>query len=113
MKLERIFLHGFKSFAKPTKIPVANGVTAIVGPNGGGKSNIVDAIRWVFGEQSMKELRAGEKYDVIFAGSAAPEPANITSYFSPARRSFISLCRTEFQKRQRKHICKSVVDVGW
>jgi len=74
VKLERIFLHGFKSFAKPTRIVVADGVTAIVGPNGGGKSNVVDAIRWVFGEQSMKELRAGEKYDVIFAGSVEDLP---------------------------------------
>ena len=93
MKLERIFLHGFKSFAKPTKIPVANGVTAIVGPNGGGKSNIVDAIRWVFGEQSMKELRAGEKYDVIFAGSgAAVSSAYVELNFRNAKES-ISVSR--------------------
>jgi len=72
-------LHGFKSFAKPTRLYFADKVTAIVGPNGGGKSNIVDAIRWVFGEQSMKQLRADEKYDVIFAGSSTM-PAASSAY---------------------------------
>lgn len=70
VKLRGMLLHGFKSFAKPTRLNFAEGVTAIVGPNGGGKSNIVDAIRWVFGEQSMKQLRAEEKFDIIFAGSS-------------------------------------------
>ncbi|MEJ5230045.1 MAG: chromosome segregation protein SMC [Pseudothermotoga sp.] len=79
MKLLNMTLHGFKSFARPTRVFFADKVTAIVGPNGGGKSNIVDAIRWVFGEQSMKQLRAEEKYDVIFAGSSAV-PAASSAY---------------------------------
>ncbi|HEY8540961.1 MAG TPA: AAA family ATPase, partial [Pseudothermotoga sp.] len=79
MKLVSMTLHGFKSFARPTRLHFADKVTAIVGPNGGGKSNIVDAIRWVFGEQSMKQLRADEKYDVIFAGSGTV-PAASSAY---------------------------------
>ncbi|MDO8435075.1 MAG: AAA family ATPase [bacterium] len=76
MKLLRLDIHGFKSFAQPTTLvftpprshtPVP--VTAIVGPNGSGKSNIVDAIRWVLGEQSMKSIRSKRSEDVIFAGS--------------------------------------------
>lgn len=79
MKLVSMALSGFKSFARPTKLFFADGITAIIGPNGGGKSNIVDAIRWVFGEQSMKQLRAEEKYDVIFAGSSKI-PAATSAY---------------------------------
>ncbi|MCS7174279.1 chromosome segregation protein SMC [Pseudothermotoga sp.] len=79
MRLKSMLLHGFKSFAKPTRLSFAEGVTAIVGPNGGGKSNIVDAIRWVFGEQSMRQLRAEEKFDVIFAGSSMA-PAGSFAY---------------------------------
>ncbi len=79
MKLKSMFLHGFKSFARPTRLNFSEGVTAIVGPNGGGKSNIVDAIRWVFGEQSMKQLRAEEKFDIIFAGSSTT-PASSSAY---------------------------------
>lgn len=76
MKLRSIFLKGFKSFAKPTLLNLSEGITAIVGPNGSGKSNIIDAIRWVFGEHSMKQLRAGEKFDVLFAGSEKFPPAS-------------------------------------
>jgi len=76
LKLRSIFLKGFKSFAKPTLLNLSEGITAIVGPNGSGKSNIIDAIRWVFGEHSMKQLRAGEKFDVLFAGSEKFPPAN-------------------------------------
>ncbi|NBX35021.1 chromosome segregation protein SMC, partial [bacterium] len=67
--LKEIVANGFKSFADRTRIDLRPGVTAVVGPNGCGKSNIVDAIRWVLGEQSAKSLRAGAMQDVIFAGS--------------------------------------------
>ena len=70
MKLEKIKLSGFKSFVDTTVIPITGNLTAIVGPNGCGKSNIIDAIRWVMGESSAKHLRGGNMADVIFNGSA-------------------------------------------
>ena len=75
MKLLRISIHGFKSFADKVTIDIKDGITGIVGPNGSGKSNIVDAIKWVLGEQSVKDLR-GDKtmLDVIFNGSKSRKP---------------------------------------
>ena len=75
MKLIKISIHGFKSFADKVTIDIKDGITGIVGPNGSGKSNIVDAIKWVLGEQSLKDLRAGSNSsDVIFAGSKSRSP---------------------------------------
>ena len=75
MKLLRIDIHGFKSFADKVTIDIKDGITGIVGPNGSGKSNIVDAVKWVLGEQSVKALRGGGVMsDVIFSGSKSRKP---------------------------------------
>ncbi|WP_426992774.1 chromosome segregation protein SMC [Methylomonas sp. CM2] len=79
MKLEKIKLAGFKSFVDPTTIPIQGNLTAIVGPNGCGKSNIIDAVRWVMGESSAKHLRGGNMADVIFNGSSGRKPVSVAS----------------------------------
>src|SRR5205823_2096936 len=77
MRLTRLELAGFKSFAGAVELPFETGVTAIVGPNGCGKSNISDAVRWVLGEQSPRLLRGGKMEDVIFQGSTGRRPVNV------------------------------------
>ncbi len=79
MRLARITLNGFKSFADKTAIEFAEPIVGIVGPNGCGKSNVVDAIKWVLGEQSAKTLRGGAMLDVIFNGTTARKPAGMAS----------------------------------
>ena len=79
MRLKQIKLAGFKSFVDPTKIPFLNPLTAVIGPNGCGKSNIIDAVRWVLGESSAKHLRGDSMADVIFNGSTARRPVSVAS----------------------------------
>ncbi|MDE3083659.1 MAG: chromosome segregation protein SMC [Verrucomicrobiota bacterium] len=90
MHLQALKLHGFKSFADPTTLCFEPGVTAIVGPNGCGKSNIADAIRWVLGEQSAKALRGGKMQDIIFEGVDTRKPAQLCE---------ISLLLTDCEKQ--------------
>src|SRR5882672_6644397 len=90
MHLKALKLHGFKSFADNTTLSFEPGVTAIVGPNGCGKSNIADAIRWVLGEQSAKALRGGKMQDVIFEGADTRKPAQFSE---------VALLLTECEKQ--------------
>ena len=77
MKLKKLEINGFKSFVEKTSVQFPPGISAVVGPNGCGKSNIVDAIKWVMGEQSVKHLRGKSMEDVIFSGSNGKPPSNM------------------------------------
>lgn len=77
MRIRQIELFGFKSFRDHTRLTLTEGLNAVVGPNGCGKSNVADAIRWALGEQSVKHLRAKEMEDVIFVGNAKSPPLNL------------------------------------
>ncbi|HET6470283.1 MAG TPA: AAA family ATPase, partial [Pseudomonadales bacterium] len=79
MRLKQIKLAGFKSFVDPTTVSFPGNRTAIVGPNGCGKSNIIDAVRWVMGESSARQLRGEALTDVIFNGSTSRKPTALAS----------------------------------
>src|SRR6476469_8210688 len=74
MRIRRLKLSGFKSFVEPAELRIERGLTGVVGPNGCGKSNLLEAIRWAMGESSPKSLRGGGMDDVIFAGTATRPP---------------------------------------
>src|SRR5205085_4068830 len=101
--LKRLQLVGFKSFADKTDFDFSSGVTAIVGPNGSGKSNVVDAVRWVMGEQSARSLRGTEMSDVIFNGSSSRRSlglAEVTLTFDNSRQT-LDVAADEIQITRR------------
>ena len=103
MKLKHIKTFGFKTFAEPTTLEFGSGITAIVGPNGSGKSNLIDAFRWVLGEQSSKSLRSGKMEDVIFAGNEQRKPLGLAevsvTFDNGDRRLPIDFSEVEITRR--------------
>ena len=98
LNFERIELLGFKSFADKVRIELLDGITAIVGPNGCGKSNVADAIKWVLGEQSAKSMRGTSMQDVIFNGTQSRKSLSyceVSLYFNNSEKIFPSLDYTE------------------
>ena len=77
MKFSRLRLSGFKSFVEPTELHIEPGLTGVVGPNGCGKSNLLEALRWVMGESSYKSMRASGMDDVIFSGTSTRPARNM------------------------------------
>ena len=132
MFLKEITLLGFKSFPDKVKITFTPGMTCIVGPNGCGKSNITDALRWVFGEQSAKKLRGGRMQDVIFSGTSDRKPLNLAEvhvvldnekHLLPSDYSEVSVSRKLFsdgdseyyinrQKVRMKDVQEMITDTG-
>jgi chromosome segregation protein len=105
VRLKSLRLFGFKTFAEQTVLTFEPGITALVGPNGSGKSNLVDAIRWVLGEQSSKSLRTGKSEDVIFAGNERRKPlgmAEVALTFDNAERK-LGIDAAEVQLTRRAY----------
>ena len=88
LRIEKVFIQGFKSFCDPTEVVFdPEGITAVVGPNGCGKSNVADALSWVIGEQRAKALRGGKMEDVIFQGSRNRQPSGLAEVMLTLRVS--------------------------
>lgn len=117
MRLKRLTLHGFKTFADKTEIEFAEGVTAIVGPNGSGKSNLLDALVWCLGEQKSSALRASRAQDVIFAGSARRKPLGMAEVsltvdnedrFLPLDFSEVTITRRVYRNGEGEYLINKV-----
>ena len=107
MQFTKMKITGFKSFVEPTEFMIEQGLTGIVGPNGCGKSNVVESLRWVMGENSAKRLRGGEMDDVIFSGSAgrpARNLAEVTLYLDNSQRTALSEFNNEDEIEIIRHI---------
>ena len=111
--LKRLELHGFKSFAPRTVLEFSPGITSIVGPNGSGKSNVADSIRWVLGEQSMRQLRGKKSDDVIFAGGqgrATMQMAEVglvldnSAGWLPSEYSEVTVARRSFRSGDNEYL---------
>src|SRR4051794_4857537 len=102
MRLKKLILHGFKSFADRTEFVFDSPITGIVGPNGCGKSNVVDGFKWVLGEQSAKSLRGEAMLDVIFNGSGSRKPAGMSEvtlvFDNPKREDGTRTLNVEFDE---------------
>lgn len=118
MKLKSIEIQGFKSFADKTVLEFGSGVTAVVGPNGSGKSNISDAVRWVLGEQSTKNLRGQAMEDVIFSGTQARRPhgfAEVTLTIDNSDRTLnfdndsVSITRRYYRSHESEYLINKAV----
>jgi chromosome segregation protein len=106
MRLSKIKLAGFKSFVDPTTIRFPSNLIGVVGPNGCGKSNVIDAVRWVMGESSAKHLRGDSMADVIFNGSSARKPVGTASIeLSSTTRTARQGGSTPASPRSRRTAC--------
>ena len=117
MELTKLEINGFKSFGDKVSINFDEGITGIVGPNGCGKSNIVDAIRWVLGEQKMKSLRSGKMENVIFNGTKKRKPTqlaevsltfNNTKNLLPTEYSEVTITRKYFRSGESEYLLNQV-----
>ncbi len=112
MLLRKLQIFGFKSFAEKTELVFGEGMTAVIGPNGCGKSNVVDAIRWVFGEQKASLLRSSNMQDVIFSGTQNRHPLNMAEVvltirnnkgILPVEFSEVSICRRIYRSGESEY----------
>jgi len=117
MQLDKIVLNGFKSFADKTEFNISCPITAIVGPNGCGKSNVVDAIKWVLGNQSPKSLRSGQMSDVIFSGSSSRKAsgmAEVSLVFTDVagigiEQSTLEICRRLYRSGESEYLINNKI----
>jgi chromosome segregation protein len=117
MALRKLSIFGFKSFADKTELRFGEGMTAVIGPNGCGKSNVIDAIRWVFGEQRESALRSATMQDVIFSGTQKRQPLNMaevtitidnTKNFLPTDYSEVAVTRRIYRSGESEYLINRV-----